>query len=116
MTFLDLMLAMEYISISLCKLLLLMMKKMVHGAGIKFATWFYAMHRAFHRKPALATICNPSFASLSKNDCVAAAVDDIEDKIFWNAIYCLLHAIFPALKALRCCNSNILAMDNIFSW
>ncbi len=66
-------------------------------------------------KPALkATIHNPSFASLSKNDQVAAAIQDIEDEVFWKAIYCLLHAVFPALKALQYCDSNISAMDKIY--
>ena len=66
-------------------------------------------------KPALkATIHNPSFSSLSKNDCVAAAIADIEDDVFWKAIYCLLRAVFPALKALRYCDSNIPAMDKIY--
>ncbi len=66
-------------------------------------------------KPALkATIHNPSFASLSKNDCMAAAIVDIEDEVFWKAIYCLLFAVFPALNALRYCDSNIPAMDKIY--
>ncbi len=62
-----------------------------------------------------ATIHNPSFAFLSKNGQVAAAVNNIEDEVFWKAIYCLLCAVFPALKALRYCNSNAPAME-IFSW
>ncbi len=49
-----------------------------------------------------------------KNDHVAATVNSKKDEVFWKAIYCLLHAIFPALKALRYCNSNIPAMDKIF--
>ncbi len=73
------------------------------------------MNRALRMKPALkATIHNPSFASLSKNDRVAAAIVDIKDEVFWKAIYCLLHAIFPALKALKYCDSNIPAMDKIY--
>ncbi len=74
------------------------------GAGTRFVTWFYAIHRALFQKPALkATIPNPSFGSLSKNDCVAAAFNDIEDEVFWKAIYCLLHAVVPALKSLQYC-------------
>ncbi len=66
-------------------------------------------------KPALkATIHNPSFSSLSKNDRVAAAIANIEDEVFWKAIYCLLQAVFPALKALRYCDSDIPAMDKIY--
>ncbi len=88
---------------------------LLRGAGTRFATWFYAMHRALRMKPVLkATIHNPSFASLSKNDRVAACIQDIEDEVFWKAIYCLLRAVFPALKALRYCDSDIPAMDKIY--
>ncbi len=73
------------------------------------------MHRALRQKPALkATIHSPMFSNLSKNDRVAAAVRDVEDDVFWKAIYCLLRAVFPALKALRYCDSNIPAMDKIY--
>ncbi len=55
---------------------------LLRGAGTRFATWFYAMHIALRMKPALkATIHNPSFASLSKNDQVAGAIKDIEDEV-----------------------------------
>ncbi len=65
-------------------------------------------------KPALkTTIHNPSFVSLSKNDCLAAAIV-IEDEVFWKAIYCLLPAVFPALKTLRYCDSNIPVIDKIY--
>ncbi len=53
-------------------------------------------------------------SNLSKNDHVAASVRDVEDDVLWKAIYCLLGAVFPALKALRYCNSNIPAMDKIY--
>ncbi len=53
------------------------------------------------------------FKSL-QNYCVEAAIKDMEDKFFWKKIYCLLCALFSALKALRHCNSTILAMDNIY--
>ncbi len=43
----------------------------------------YAIHRALCQKPALkASIHNASFASKSKNDCVATAVNDIEEEVF----------------------------------
>ncbi len=104
---------------SLRKLLLSIVEKigLLCGSETRLATWFYAMHRVLRQKPALkATIHNTSFSSLSKNDCVAAAVNDIEDEVFWKEIYCLLLSIFSALKALRYCDSNIPAMDKIFSW
>ncbi len=34
--------------------------------------------------------------------------------MFWKAIYYLLCAVFPALKALQYCDSNISAMDKIY--
>ncbi len=43
----------------------------------------YVMHRVLHKKLELkATIHNPCFSSLSKSNCVEAAVKDIEDKVF----------------------------------
>ncbi len=88
---------------------------LLHGAGTRFATLFYAMHRALRMKPALkASIHNPSFASLSKHDHVTAAIVDIKDEVFWKAIYCLLRAVFPALKALQYCDSNIPAINKIY--
>ncbi len=108
---------MEFMPSSLFKPLPSIMVKigLLHGAGSRFATWFYAMHRALRMKPPFkATIHNPSFASLSKNDCVAAAIVDIEDEVFWKAIYCFLRAVFPALKALQYCDSNIPAMDKVY--
>ncbi len=71
------------------------------------------MQQALRQKPALkATIHNPSIAIFSKHDCVAAAIKDIVDD-FWKAIYCLLHAVVPALKALQYCTYNIPSMDKI---
>ncbi len=34
--------------------------------------------------------------------------------MFWKAIYCLLCAVFPALKALQYCDSNIPIMEKIY--
>lgn len=33
--------------------------------------------------------------------------------MFWKAIYYLLRAVFPALRALRLCDANVPAMDKI---
>ncbi len=108
--------AMEYMSNSLLKPQHSVMGEngLLLGAGTRFATWFYAMHTVLHQKLALkATIQNPSFASLLRNNHVAPAIKDIDDKVFWKVIYCLLHALFPALKALMYCHSNIHAIDKI---
>ena len=61
-----------------------------------------------------ATIHGASFSSVTMNSKVTLAVQDIEDEVFWKAIYVLLWAVYPALKALRFCNSNIPAMDKIY--
>ncbi len=75
---------MEYTPSSLLNPVLSTMKKngLLHGAGTRFETWFYKLHITLQMKPALkATIHNPSFASLSKNDQVAGAIKDIEDEV-----------------------------------
>ncbi len=41
-------------------------------------------------------------------------VEDIEDDVFWRAIFCLLRAVFPALKALQFCASNHHTMYKIY--
>ncbi len=108
---------MEYTLSSLLNPVFSMMEKvgLLNDVGTRFATWFYAMHRALWMKPVLkATIHNPSFVSPSKIDRVAGAINDIEDEVIWKAIYFLLCAVFPALKVLRYCDSNIPAMDKIY--
>ncbi len=88
---------------------------LLRGAGTRFATWFYAMHCLLRQKRALkATIHSPAFSSVAHNSRVALSIQDIEDEKFWKAIYCLLRAVFPALKALRYCDANFPAMDKIF--
>ncbi len=42
------------------------------------------------------------------------AIKGIENKVFWKALYCLLHSVFPALKALQYCDSDKPSMDKIF--
>ncbi len=88
---------------------------LLQGAGTRFATWFYAIHRVLCQKTAIkAKIHNPCFSSLSKNGCIEATIKDLADKFICKVIYCLLHDMFPALKALRYCNSNIFAVDKIY--
>ncbi len=88
---------------------------MLRGAGTRFAMWFYAIHQHLHQKRALkATIHSPAFSSVAHNSRVALSIQDIEDEKFWKAIYCLLRAVFPALKALCYCDANFPAMDKVF--
>ncbi len=48
-----------------------------------------------------------------KNWSCCSCVNDIEDDVFQKAIYCLFCDVFPALKVLRYCDSNISARDKI---
>lgn len=47
------------------------------------------------------------------NSKVVLTVQGIDNEVFWKVIY-FLRAVYPALKALHYCNSNIKAMDKIF--
>lgn len=60
------------------------------------------------------TVHGAAFTSVLVNNKVELAVKDIDNKVFWKAIYILLRAVFHALKMLRYCDSNIPAMDKIF--
>ncbi len=55
------------------------------------------------------------FESVTKNARVVLEVEDIEDEVFWNGIFCLLRAVFPALKALRYCDLNVQLWIRYFS-
>lgn len=93
-------------------------KGLLRGAGTRFANWFYAMHRLLQQHNALlATIHQEKFRSMAvtrTNERVRGCVLDIEDPSFWKAIYTILRAVFPALRALRYCDSNTPAMDKIY--
>ncbi len=73
------------------------------------------MDQLLHQKKAMkATIRSPAFSSVAHNSWVALSIQDIEDEIFWKAMYCLLRAVFPALKVL--CNYDAInpAIDKIY--
>ncbi len=87
----------------------------LQGAGTCFATWFYAMHGLVWQKTVLrAIIHGAAFCSETMNSKVTLALQDIEDEVFWNAIYFLLRVFFPALKALQYCVSSTLTMNKIY--
>jgi hypothetical protein len=93
------------------------MVSLLQGAGTKFATWFYAMHRALRlRKALLATIHQQKFLDLDsmKKPSVRMAVQDINDTKFWKCLYILLRSVFPALRALRYCDASRPVMDKIY--
>ena len=80
-----------------------------------FAQYYYAMMRLVHlQDPLLATIHQAIFSDLNLNDRVRSAVMDIENKTFWKALYNLIRSVYPAIQALRYCDYNVLAMDNIY--
>ncbi len=49
-----------------------------------------------------------------KNKQVALSVDDVKNFLFWKIVYFLLRGVFPILKAIQSCDSNVPAMDKIY--
>ncbi len=85
------------------------------GAGTRMALWFYAMVRLLRlRQPLVATIHQQRFVDLNLNNSVRAAAHDIKDNKFWKCVYLLLHAVFPALRLLCCCDKSKPPFDKIF--
>ena len=39
---------------------------------------------------------------------------DIENETFWKALYTLLRSVYPSIRALRYCDSDVTAMDKIY--
>ena len=85
------------------------------------ALWFYALMRLLRMKDVLkATTAQLAFSeavkSSGKNNSlkIEAAVMDIEDHSFFHDIYIILRAVYPALRALRYCDSNTPMMDKIY--
>ena len=88
---------------------------LLRGAGTRFATWFYAMMRLLRLKEALKfTIHQQKFRDLTLNASARAVVKDIGDDKMWKSMYILLRSIFPALRALRYCDTSKPSMDKIF--
>jgi len=90
---------------------------LLRGAGTRFASWFYAMHRSLRlRQALLSTIHQQKFLELEsvKKQSVRHAIRDIEDKKFWKCLYVILRCVFPALRALRYCDASRPVMDKIF--
>ena len=88
---------------------------LLRGASTRMASWFYAMMRIIrHSNVLLATIHTTKFRELSKNDRVRGAVFDVENPLFFKALFVLLRAVFPAIRALRYSDSNTPMMDKIY--
>ncbi len=88
---------------------------LIRGAGTRMALWFYAMMRLLRLKqPLKATVHQRKFLDLKLNSSSKAAALDIQDDKFWRRMYVLLRAVFPALKALRYCDSSQPMMDKLY--
>ncbi len=66
------------------------------------------------QQPLKATIHHQKFLDLTLTTSARGAVQDIKDDNFWKCMYILLHAMFPALRALWYCDSNTPCMDKLF--
>ena len=88
---------------------------LIRGAGTRMALWFYAMIRLIRlQQPLKATIHQQQFLDLALTTSAKGAVQDIKDDNFWKCMYILLRAVFPALRALRYCDSNTPCMDKLY--
>ena len=88
---------------------------LIRGAGTRIALWFYAMmHLIRLQQPLKATIHQQKCLDLTMTNSAKGAVQDIKDENFWKCMYILLCAVFPALRALRHCDSNTPCMDKLF--
>jgi hypothetical protein len=91
---------------------------LLRGTDVRMASWFYSMHRLLRSRAALmSTIHQAKFATIGlvkTDDRVRECIQDINDPEFWKAIYQLLRAVFPALRALRYADSGKPSLDKIY--
>jgi hypothetical protein len=88
---------------------------LLRGSGTRFATWFYALMRILRLRDALlATVHQATFKDLAKTDVIRAAVVDIKDDQLFKAMYFVLRAVFPAIRALRFCDKGEPCLDKIY--
>ncbi len=88
---------------------------LLRGAGVRFATLLYLLRHLLHQNKALLdTIHSPYFVTPTHNAKTALTVQEIKSNQFWSTNYCLLRAMFSALRQLRYCDANKPAMDKIY--
>ncbi len=88
---------------------------LICGAGTCMALWFYAMICLIRLQQSLkTTIHQQKILDLALTNSVKGAVHDIKEDNFWKCMYILLRAVFPALRALRYCDSNTPCMDKLY--
>ncbi len=89
--------------------------ELLRGAGTWFSTWFYVMHCLLHLKMEMElSLCQTAFCDLDLTEHARFDVLDIKSDIFWKAMFVLLQSVYPALLALRCCDKNKPAMEQIY--
>ena len=87
---------------------------LLRGSGTRFALWFYCMHRLLRmREVLMCSIHQAEFRNLKLNNREERCVADIKNDTLFKAMYVLLRAVFPALRALRFCDSDVPCMDKI---
>ena len=88
---------------------------LLRGATSRFASFFYAMFCSVRLKNVfIRTINHSKFRELNLGETERLAIIDISNEVFWKALYALCKAVFPAIRALRYCDSNTPAMDKIY--
>ena len=89
---------------------------LLRAADTRMAGYFYALHRMLRLKPALeATVASAEFIGLNlSKPVVTKAVNFINDKEMWNALYCVLRCLFPALRVLRLADKSEPGFDCLY--
>lgn len=88
---------------------------LLRSAETRFASFFYAMHRALRCHRALeATVHSAQWNDLKRVKAfITRSADDVKDATFWKRIFVLLRALIPILKLLRYADSNKPNMDKV---
>lgn len=88
---------------------------LLRACDTRFASFFYAMHRALRCRSALeSTVHSVAWGDLKRlKPFIYRAADDVKDPMFWKRIFVLLRALFPLLKLLRLADSNTPNMDKV---
>ena len=90
---------------------------LLRSAETRFASFFYAMHRALRCRAALESTVHLAqwndLQRLKLKAFITRAANNVKDKTFWKRLFVLLRALFPLLKLLRCADSNKPNMDKV---
>ena len=88
---------------------------LLRACDTRFASFFYAMHRALRcRKPLESTVHSAAWSDLKRpKPFIVRSADDVKNPVFWKQLFVLLRALFPLLKLLRLADSNEPNMDKV---